>query len=157
MTSLDSLRRGAGVASAQMQLERPEPDRRAAADARSDPWPVSSTYQLPASTSSAALARRLLRGALTAWPSELVNSAELLVSELVTNAVQHGRSAPVVRVDAYGSTLRVTVADDCPSAPGVRHPDADADSGRGLLLVETVATSWGWSQHARGKLVWFTI
>jgi anti-sigma regulatory factor (Ser/Thr protein kinase) len=120
-------------------------------------WPVSSTYALPASPASAHLARQLTRGALSGRPDPLVDVAELLVSELVANAVRHATSAPIVRIEADGDSVWVAVQDASAKAPDVQHTGVDADGGRGLLLVDSLATSWGWSKMPGGKRVWFTL
>ena len=123
-------------------------------------WPVNSTYALPASPSSARLARQLTRGALQGCPDPLVDVAELLVSELVGNAVRHASSAPVMRIEVESGSVRVIVQDDSsalPVLPEFYEPDPEADSGRGLLLVASLATTWGWSKTPDGKRVWFTL
>jgi anti-sigma regulatory factor (Ser/Thr protein kinase) len=122
-----------------------------------DPWAVSSTYELPSRPSSARLARRLARGAMGGCAEPVVETAELLISELVSNAVRHASSSPVMRIDVDSGTVRVAVCDDSQLTPDVRHADLDAEGGRGLLLVEALATSWGWSRTEDGKQVWFTL
>jgi anti-sigma regulatory factor (Ser/Thr protein kinase) len=116
-----------------------------------------STFELPASASSAGLARVLVRSALAGFETQLVEVAELLVSELVTNAVAHARSAPVMRIDVTGDAVRVMVADAAPGPVEVADAAQDAPGGRGLLLVDSLAASWGWSPTPEGKRVWFTL
>lgn len=120
-------------------------------------WPVNSSYALPASPSSARLARELMRGALQGCPVALVDVAELLVSELVGNAVRHASSAPIVSIEVDSGKVRVAVQDDSSLVPDVQPPDPEGDGGRGLLLVESLAVSWGWSRTPGGKRVWFTL
>ena len=120
-------------------------------------WPARTSYPLPASPSSARLARRLMRDALQGCPDTLVDVAELLVSELVGNAVKHASSAPIMSIDVDSGVVHVAVQDDSSSLPDVQKSDPDADCGRGLLLVESLATSWGWSMTPGGKRVWFTL
>ena len=120
-------------------------------------WPVNSTYALPASPSSAKLARQLMRGALRDCPDPLVEVAELLVSELVGNALRHSACAPVMRIEVESGCVRVAVQDDSPDLPQIQAANPDADGGRGLLLVDALATSWGCSRTPEGKRVWFTL
>ena len=85
---------------------------------------------------------------------------ELLVSELVGNAVRHGGPGDTVGVTAQvaDGVLRVAVRDPSPQLPGpVRDPGPDADSGRGLLLVEQLARRWGADPLTAGKSTWFEL
>ncbi|MCK8681403.1 ATP-binding protein [Streptomyces lichenis] len=78
------------------------------------------------------------------------------VSELVTNAVSHGRGGLVsfsLVCDA-ADTVRIEVADHSPGAPMVRHPGPDAENGRGMLLVSALAGAWGTIPLPTGKQVW---
>ncbi len=118
---------------------------------------VGSTYELPARASSARLARELVRDALDGFAAPVVEVAELLVSELVTNAVAHARSAPVMRIEVTGDAVRVAVQDASPGPVEVRDAPPDATHGRGLLLVDSLAASWGWAPTPDGKRVWFTL
>lgn len=117
------------------------------------------------------MARVLLDNAASAWgiKEEAAETAKLLVSELATNAVkQTGRAGgaptpgPVehiaviyVRLELYAEVLRLAVWDNDTSAPTLQEPTDDAESGRGLLLVETLALRWGhYFPPAGGKVVW---
>jgi serine/threonine-protein kinase RsbW len=84
---------------------------------------------------------------------------ELLTAEIVSNAVVHGPAHADVRVrlSVAGSLVRVEVTDTGHGAPTVRHPEPTAPSGRGLALVEALATSWGTAPVARGTSVWFEV
>ena len=81
----------------------------------------------------------------------------LLLSEVVTNAILHARSEIEVHVVNHGPVLRVEVRDHGAGAPVVRRQAHDATSGRGLAIVEQVATAWGVTQLPDGKMVWFEI
>ena len=116
-----------------------------------------SSFELPASATSARLARELVRGALTGFETHVVEIAELLVSELVTNAVAHARSAPVMRIEVTGDVVRVAVQDSAPGPVEVQEVGQEALGGRGLLLVDSLAASWGWTPTGEGKRVWFTL
>lgn len=83
--------------------------------------------------------------------------AQLLVTELVTNAVVHARSEVCVGVSCSGPRIRVEVADDCPLPPRPRVPGLDDTTGRGLLLVEALAAAWGSDATDAGKTVWFEL
>jgi anti-sigma regulatory factor (Ser/Thr protein kinase) len=122
-----------------------------------DPWAVSSTYELPSRPSSARLARRLARGAMNGCPEPLVETAELLITELISNAVRHAGSPPILRIDVDSGTIRVAVSDSSSETPDVRHTDLEDEGGRGLFLVDSLATSWGCTPTTDGKSVWFTL
>jgi serine/threonine-protein kinase RsbW len=113
---------------------------------------------LPAAEPAAGLARQATRAAVAAWQlGELADAAVLLVSELVTNAIQHaapGTSATVLRLEYGGSWLRIEVHDASPHVPEPRTPDWLDESGFGLMLVDALATKWGVQQTTQGKAVW---
>lgn len=83
--------------------------------------------------------------------------AELLVSELVTNAIRHGRTACVLELTATPTVLRAAVTDRGGGAPQLRHPAPEDVSGRGLGIVEALASRWGVENLSSGKVVWFEI
>lgn len=87
----------------------------------------------------------------------LCETVALLVSEVATNALVHGTGDVQVRVRADGQVLRVEVRDDSPTMPTVRTADPLAEGGRGLALVESLATHWGVSPLGVGKIVWFEL
>jgi anti-sigma regulatory factor (Ser/Thr protein kinase) len=116
-----------------------------------------STYELPANTTSARLARELVRSNLAGFDVTMIEVAELLVSELVTNAVAHAQSAPTMRIDVSRQGIKVAVHDDAPGPVTVQDAADDAPGGRGLLLVDSLAASWGWAPTDMGKRVWFTL
>ncbi|GAB7190794.1 hypothetical protein NUM3379_15010 [Kineococcus sp. NUM-3379] len=106
-----------------------------------------------------AAARRYVREALRALGSDaLEESAELGVSELVTNAMLHARTAFKVTVRLMPSgAVRIDVTDSSPSAVQPRRFGVSATTGRGLRLVESVSADWGVSAapEGPGKTVWF--
>lgn len=81
----------------------------------------------------------------------------LLVSEVATNALVHGSGDVRVSVQAQGGRLRVEVGDDGKARPKPRTADLDAEGGRGLALVEALASSWGVDPRPPGKVVWFEL
>lgn len=88
-------------------------------------------------------------------PGDLIRHAELVASELVTNAVRHGAPPLGLAVVAVGSGIRIEVRDASPLPPvplTVAHPAADG--GRGLGIVDAVSARWGHYREGAGKCVW---
>lgn len=121
------------------------------------------TRELDGASGSAGDARRFVSDALEGWGlGELVVDSQLLVSELVANAVQHADSAVGVSVSVADGTLEVGVSDGSqvlPRPPGGRGRTSDrlAESGRGLYLVNQLADAWGTALLPEGKQVWFRL
>jgi anti-sigma regulatory factor (Ser/Thr protein kinase) len=86
-----------------------------------------------------------------------VDVVVLLVSELATNAVCHAGSDFTVRLHIHPSSVTVDVEDQSPIPPRVRDVDHDTTSGRGLRLVEELASDWGIEALTQGKRVWFEL
>jgi anti-sigma regulatory factor (Ser/Thr protein kinase) len=104
---------------------------------------------------SAGLARRFLRDTLVSWDASVYSdAAELVLTELVTNAVLHAKTDILVRVDLGRGALRLEVIDRSPRQPIARHYSSEATTGRGLGLVDAVAKRWGVQPDAAGKMVW---
>ncbi|MFI5854507.1 SpoIIE family protein phosphatase [Streptomyces parvulus] len=102
-------------------------------------------------------ARRLARRALARWGMEdLTDSVELLVSEVVTNAVRYA-SRPVTLRLLRTDVLRCEVGDDVPQLPRLRQARATDEGGRGLYLVNRLARRWGATRLSTGKVVWFEL
>ncbi|MFF0202317.1 SpoIIE family protein phosphatase [Streptomyces sp. NPDC005017] len=102
-------------------------------------------------------ARRLARSALARWElDELSDSVELLVSEVVTNAVRYA-SRPVTLRLLRTDVLRCEVVDDVPQLPRLRQARATDEGGRGLYLVNRLARRWGATRLSAGKVVWFEL
>jgi len=104
-------------------------------------------------------ARAWVRPRLAAWDLDRVaDDAELLVSELVANVVRHVGMPMTVRLARRVDAVRVEVDDPSATAPLLRHPEFDKESGRGLLLVAAMASRWGTEHHRDdGKTVWFEL
>jgi len=83
--------------------------------------------------------------------------AELLVSELAANAVIHAGTPMRVSVLCHHHRVRVEVRDDNPALPRLLAPEPFAMSGRGVMLVDSLATAWGINGSHRGKTVWFEL
>jgi anti-sigma regulatory factor (Ser/Thr protein kinase) len=95
---------------------------------------------------------------MRAWGfDEASPDAELLVSELVTNAVLHARSATRVTIERDDTRVRISVCDDSPARPRLRDYGPDAVTGRGLVIVDRLARRWGVDPSDAGKCVWFEI
>jgi anti-anti-sigma factor len=107
-----------------------------------------------------AAARRFVRELCEYWqlalPGEdVAERAVLVANELVTNAVVHARTEARLRVELRGDRLRVAVQDGSPRLLRVVGSGPEDDRGRGLLLVERVARTWGVRRHPDGgKVVW---
>ncbi len=104
-------------------------------------------------------ARREVRELLQHWGRPGRSQiAELLTSELVTNALVHTDDEAVLTAVVGPGVLRVEVRDFMACRPHLRAPDADSDThGRGLLLVQSLADAWGVRPHKVGKSVWFEL
>ncbi len=112
----------------------------------------------PPTPHAAADARRFLRRLALPVTADCAASAELMVTELVTNAVLHARSAAVVGVAVTPDVVLVTVQDGDAAHPEQQPYGASlAQQGRGLHIVEALAERWGVSPHDGGKVVWFTV
>ncbi|MFF4575684.1 ATP-binding protein [Streptomyces sp. NPDC001410] len=101
--------------------------------------------------------RRIVRAGLTYWGRpDLIETAELLLTELATNALRHG-SGPDISVRVYIKDDRcvIEVNDGSPIRPELRHADPTDEGGRGLFLVESLAAEWGVSPD--GTTTWCTL
>jgi anti-sigma regulatory factor (Ser/Thr protein kinase) len=119
--------------------------------------------ELGALPSAVPCARLHTRQVLWEWnQTGLIEAAELIVSELITNAIaatQSIDSADSVHLWLLSDNHRtqILVGDASPNAPRRIDTDDDAEAGRGLLLVETLSSNWGWyatSRHRTAKVVW---
>lgn len=89
----------------------------------------------------------------------VIETAVLLTSELVTNALRHAGGPPVLRAEVSRDTVRVSVADESRTMPVLQTwPAHTAEGGRGLLLVSELAAQWGVTHGPDGgKAVWFEL
>jgi anti-sigma regulatory factor (Ser/Thr protein kinase) len=115
--------------------------------------------ELPADESAPAQARALVREAFCPLHAGgLFDDAELLVSEVVTNAARHGAPPITVEIGCEGEAgLVVRVSDDGTAAPVRRTPGWDEEGGRGVALVDVISDAWGVEPTAAGKQVWFRL
>jgi PAS domain S-box-containing protein len=111
---------------------------------------------LPPKPESATRARTFVAGVLHSWRmSEMVGGdAELLTSELATNAVRHARTSFVVVVRYDGASVRIEVGDGSRALPVRRAPASDDTGGRGYVLVDALAADWGVLETVTGKRIW---
>ena len=151
-----------------------EPSRRGRPPVHAAGCPAhSASCPLPCRHEGVGGARRFTRTALRRWDlDDRFESVALVVSELVTNALRHGLPRdgraglePPVRLLLMSWTSKLVCAvrdpgdpaDGTASRPVASYPDADAESGRGLCLVEAVSDGWGWHPlpgNPPGKVVW---
>lgn len=124
--------------------------------------PVADWVALPATPAAAGLARRFLARGLGLDSPDVVDVAVLLTSELVANAVRHGREPITLQLARHECTVRIEVHDGGPSfaAPPAGAPGQTDEGGRGMLLLDALATSWGvcsGGSATSGKTLWFEI
>lgn len=105
---------------------------------------------------SARAARRFVTETLERWRrhDDVLDDAAMVVTELVTNALVHARSATTVAVSSRPGTVRIEVADASPVPPVPRERHGTAASGRGIALVAAMAERWGAEPTPDGKVVW---
>ena len=110
---------------------------------------------LPADLSAARHARAFVRESMChLHRGDLLDHALLLVSELAVNAVEHGHPPVRVGVDCGDGVMRIQVSDASPVPPVRRTPSVQAESGRGVALVDRLSRGWGVLHDADGKTVW---
>ncbi|GAA2724146.1 hypothetical protein CAE01nite_09870 [Cellulomonas aerilata] len=111
---------------------------------------------LPRDLRSVREARRFLRETLVGWDlSQVEDTSQIVVSELVTNAITHAASACRLRLSRRGATVRVEVVDGGTGTPDPRPPTISGESGRGMHIVSALAVAWGTELlDEGGKVVW---
>lgn len=112
---------------------------------------------LPEDLRSAKVARRVVSDMLSGLPDGAREAAVLLVDELVSNALLHTSGGLRLRVTVVGEVVRVDVFDHADQAPVLKAVDPGEESGRGLLIVDSLASAWGVDSVPGGKRVWFRI
>jgi hypothetical protein len=114
----------------------------------------SSEIELEPRPASVGQARRFVSGALEQWGLEDIDyDVSVVVSELVTNAVLHAGTAVTVRLVRNGG-LRIEVSDGSRVMPITRNRSTSATTGRGLHLIQALATAWGCTPTDSGKVIW---
>ncbi|MFJ8952023.1 ATP-binding protein [Streptomyces sp. NPDC102381] len=122
-------------------------------------------WRFPRHARSVGRARLLLREQAASWglPQEVTDTAELLLSELMTNAYRHAKvpAGREIRTRAIlaADHLRVQVTDAGDTLPTPRTPSLEDESGRGLTLLALLADAWGAEERevGVGKVVWFEL
>ncbi|MEV4946956.1 SpoIIE family protein phosphatase [Streptomyces sp. NPDC053755] len=111
-------------------------------------------WDLPQDGRAAGAARSLVTGQLAAWGlTELADVCELVVSELVGNALRYGNGPGELRL-LRGERLVVEVSDTGPDLPQIQHADLSDEGGRGLQLINMLCRRWGSCRTVTGKVVW---
>ncbi|MFJ8659414.1 SpoIIE family protein phosphatase [Streptomyces sp. NPDC093795] len=124
-----------------------------ASDASDDPADLRE-WQLPQEGRAASVARGLVKDQLAAWDlTELADACELVVSELVGNALRYGNGPGRLRL-LRGERLVVEVSDTGPDLPQIQHADLSDEGGRGLQLINMLCRRWGSCRTVTGKVVW---
>jgi PAS domain S-box-containing protein len=114
----------------------------------------SMSYDLPADPSVVARARQMAAEQLGDWGlDDLVYPTELVVSELVTNAIKHA-SGPIRLRVIRDLALICEVSDGCSTAPYLRHARTTDEGGRGLFLISQFTQRWGTRYTPEGKIIW---
>lgn len=127
-------------------------------DKTSDPTSRAGEVSLPAAAKSPAQARAFVARHLDDWGLADDGDVLLAVSELVTNALLHARTAMTVRVAAENDdVVRVDVTDGSAVAPRGRRFTVESGTGRGLRLLDSIAEEWGVTTVNGGKTVWARI
>lgn len=114
--------------------------------------------ELPATARSVTDARRFVTDALRTWGrDELADTAALLTSEVVTNAVLHARTSVDVVVRQLRDGVAIDVSDGSLSPPRGRRTTPQSTTGRGLALLDQLAATWEVKLRSNGKTVSFTL
>jgi anti-sigma regulatory factor (Ser/Thr protein kinase) len=119
---------------------------------------VQATLEVAGDLAELAPMRTAVVGLVPAWGAAVDRSVlELLVSEVLANAMEHGAPPITVLTRWDGNGLRVAVGDASPDVPVHREPSLADAEGRGVWLVDRHASAWGVDCHEGGKTVWFEL
>jgi anti-sigma regulatory factor (Ser/Thr protein kinase) len=121
---------------------------------------IEATTLLPGDVTTPAAARRFVRSALESVEADpvVIETAELLTTELVTNAIVHAGCTSHLFIRAARGVVRVEITDPDDRLPSMAAPDTDALGGRGLIIVNGLASAWGVEPTiGGGKTVWFEL
>jgi anti-sigma regulatory factor (Ser/Thr protein kinase) len=114
--------------------------------------------QLAADVRSSAGARRFMEETLRRWEcADVLDIVNILVSELVTNAITHAKSEADVTVLLTPTAIRIEVTDTGTGTPHPKELVQEGTSGRGLAIVEAMSSAWGVHPREQGKTVWFEV
>ncbi|TWP52066.1 ATP-binding protein [Lentzea tibetensis] len=111
---------------------------------------------LAAEGGSCARARQMVREAASSWnlPDDLADDAQLVVTELVSNGIDHAEGPLELTVRRAGSGMFISVRDRSSALPQVRPVDPSSARGRGMQLVSALSVEWGTEPQPSGKAVW---
>jgi anti-sigma regulatory factor (Ser/Thr protein kinase) len=141
-----------------MRREMDRPSLRSATSAAKVHGVTTHSRTLPSVVDSVPAARRFVREALSDLAASAASDdAEVLVSELATNAILHARTEFTVEVSRREDRIRVRVHDLSRLVPRQRFYGADATTGRGIRLVATLSSDWGVDPEGTGKAIWFEL
>ncbi|GDY80389.1 hypothetical protein SAV31267_098740 [Streptomyces avermitilis] len=113
------------------------------------------TFNLPSHPAIVAQARQHTTTQLTTWNlTDTTFTTELIVSELVTNAIRYGHPPIQLRLIHHNHTLTTEVSDTSNTTPHMRRARTYDEGGRGLLLIGQLAQRWGTRHTPTGKTVW---
>ncbi len=120
------------------------------------PVPV---LRLQPTPNAPSLARQAVRDCGAQWPAATLHATLTVVSELVTNAFVHGDGVITVAIEPGSDAVAIAVGDNSPHHPSMLDSTPDAERGRGLAVVESLASAWGVrpSADGPGKTVWARI
>jgi anti-sigma regulatory factor (Ser/Thr protein kinase) len=120
---------------------------------------ASATLRLQPQTGAPGQARRHFEQVCSHLPPAVRSDACLVLSEIVTNAVVHARTMITIAIECDGNVVAVAVTDNSSETPQLKDRGDLHEGGRGLLLVDGLATSWGCetSSDGAGKVIWFRI
>jgi Histidine kinase-like ATPase domain len=138
--------------------------------APSAPWPLQTRLELAAQPTAPGVVRGHVRAVAFEWGlADLADTAELLASEIVTNAVQASQqrlriradlaAVPVIRlwVTSDGVSMVIHVWDGSDEMPVLKDVALDEENGRGLMLVAVLGKDWGCYRKTEGKVVWVMV
>jgi hypothetical protein len=116
-------------------------------------------FEVSPSATALSDARRFAGQTLAEWdlPDSVAEDAILIVSELVTNAIVHGRPPVRLRLVRAPRELAIEVDDDAGAIPRKLHASLDDINGRGLAIVAEIGSRWAARANGRGKTVWSTL
>ena len=113
------------------------------------------TWDLPADPAAVSHARTHIAEKLTAWGlTDAAPTTELIVSELVTNAIRHAQPPIQLRLIHHAGSLVCEVADGSSTSPHLRRARTFDENGRGLFIVAQLAERWGTRHNHHGKTIW---
>lgn len=114
--------------------------------------------RLPLDARAAHDAREFVEATLTHWNClELRDEVTLVVSEVVTNAVVHAKTAMTLTLLNMGDCLQIRVRDGAKGEPKRKNASEEATGGRGIFLVEAICRAWGVDDDGTGKVVWLDV